>query len=85
MTVPTATEKYPVVRRRSNWVTFRPSLDSTLIQAAYDAGFGCYAQFCKIFLQTYGDGPGGLLLDRGKSVENDLAYRVAEKPRQGLD
>jgi AraC-like DNA-binding protein len=30
----------------------------TMLEAAYSAGFGSYAQFYKVFVQTYGTGPG---------------------------
>lgn len=30
----------------------------TMLEAAYAAGFGSYAQFYKVFVQTYGTGPG---------------------------
>ncbi len=30
----------------------------TMLEAAYAAGFGSYAQFYKVFVQTYGAGPG---------------------------
>jgi AraC-like DNA-binding protein len=30
----------------------------TMLEAAYAAGFGSYAQFYKVFVQDYGTGPG---------------------------
>jgi AraC-like DNA-binding protein len=30
----------------------------TMLEAAYEAGFGSYAQFYKVFVQAYGTGPG---------------------------
>ena len=36
----------------------------TISEAVYAAGFGSYAQFYKVFTQTYGCGPRSLLSDR---------------------
>lgn len=33
----------------------------TILEAAYAAGFGSYAQFYRVFTQAYGSGPGGSL------------------------
>ncbi len=39
------------------WIHYRKSGRKNLTEAAYAAGFGSYAQFYKIFAQTYGCGP----------------------------
>jgi AraC-like DNA-binding protein len=42
----------------------RGPVRKTLTEAAYEAGFGSYAQFYRVFSQAYGSGPGAG--DRGK-------------------
>jgi AraC-like DNA-binding protein len=37
----------------------------TMLEAAYGAGFGSYAQFYKVFVQAYGTGPGATMKRRG--------------------
>jgi AraC-like DNA-binding protein len=55
----------PLTRYRNSlrmsrfWEIYREGQNTTLAQAAYDAGFGSYAQFYKVFKQTYGRGPRG--------------------------
>jgi AraC-like DNA-binding protein len=35
-----------------------------MLEAAYGAGFGSYAQFYKVFVQVYGTGPGATMKRR---------------------
>ncbi len=39
------------------WEHLRKPVQPTIIQAVYDAGFGSYAQFYKVFFEAYGQGP----------------------------
>lgn len=39
------------------WASYRQPSQKTLSEAVYDAGFGSYAQFYKVFTQAYGRGP----------------------------
>ena len=45
------------VRLSRFWEKYRREGNKTLAEAAYQAGFGSYAQFYKVFAQTYGHGP----------------------------
>jgi AraC-like DNA-binding protein len=53
----------PLTRYRNSlrlsrfWEAYREGVGINLAEAAYDAGFGSYAQFYKVFAQTYGHGP----------------------------
>lgn len=40
---------------------YRKPAQKTLMEAAYEAGFGSYAQFYRVFAQAYGSGPGDSL------------------------
>jgi AraC-like DNA-binding protein len=46
------------------WEHFRQPEQKTLAEAVYAAGFGSYAQFYKVFAQTYGCGPRACLASR---------------------
>lgn len=39
------------------WTAYRQPAQRTLSEAVYEAGFGSYAQFYKVFTQAYGRGP----------------------------
>ena len=39
------------------WECYRKPVQPTILEAAYAAGFGSYAQFFKIFTDVYGQGP----------------------------
>jgi methylphosphotriester-DNA--protein-cysteine methyltransferase len=43
-----------VVNRRT---LYKQANERSLAEIVYDAGFGSYGQFYKIFVQTYGHGP----------------------------
>jgi len=45
------------------WDHYRGADQRTVTESVYAAGFGSYAQFFKIFTQTYGQGPRARLLD----------------------
>ncbi|MCE0497552.1 MAG: helix-turn-helix domain-containing protein [Methylacidiphilales bacterium] len=49
------------------WEEYRQPEQKTLTEAVYAAGFGSYAQFYKVFTQTYGHGP-RRCLERGAKV-----------------
>jgi AraC-like DNA-binding protein len=46
------------------WQQYRQREPTTLTEAVYAAGFGSYAQFYKVFAQTYGRGPRACLGSR---------------------
>jgi AraC-like DNA-binding protein len=50
---------------------YRPGKEMKMLAAAYDAGFGSYARFFKVFSETYGHGPREFLECRtsGASVD----------------
>jgi len=45
------------VRLARFWSVYRSPPQKTLTEAVYAAGFGSYAQFYKVFVQSYGRGP----------------------------
>jgi AraC-like DNA-binding protein len=45
------------------WEEYRQPAQKNLTEAVYAAGFGSYAQFYKVFVQTYGHGPRASLAD----------------------
>jgi len=49
------------VRLGRFWEAYRQQKDSNLMDAAYSAGFGSYAQFFRVFREAYGRGPRELL------------------------
>jgi methylphosphotriester-DNA--protein-cysteine methyltransferase len=44
------------------WEEYRQPEKKTMAEAVYAAGFGSYAQFFKVFTQTYGQGPRACLM-----------------------
>lgn len=60
----------PLTRYRNSlrlarfWEQYREAEGRTLAEAVYAAGFGSYAQFYKVFAQTYGRGPRASLAER---------------------
>ena len=49
------------------WEEFRQPEQRTVAEAVYAAGFGSYAQFYKVFTQTYGHGPRAFLAGADRS------------------
>jgi AraC-like DNA-binding protein len=49
------------VRLGRFWEAYRQKKDRNLMEAAYSAGFGSYAQFFRVFREAYGRGPRELL------------------------
>lgn len=49
------------------WEQFQGRSQPTLMEAVHTAGFGSYAQFYKVFAQTYGAGPREVFEQRGTS------------------
>jgi len=39
------------------WEHYRKPVQPTILEAVYEAGFGSYAQFFKVFTEAYGEGP----------------------------
>jgi AraC-like DNA-binding protein len=50
------------------WEEYRRSGSGTLAEAAYDAGFGSYAQFHRVFTHAYGRGPRECLADNSPGL-----------------
>lgn len=49
------------------WQCYRQGSQKTVSEAVYEAGFGSYAQFYKVFVQHYGRGPRNSLIRGGRS------------------
>jgi methylphosphotriester-DNA--protein-cysteine methyltransferase len=64
------------------WEHYRQSEPKTLTQAVYAAGFGSYAQFYKVFTQTYGRGPRASLLNR--EIPPPASARPRTEPERPL-
>ena len=54
------------VRLARFWEAYRDPAQKTIIEAVYEAGFGSYAQFFKVFHDAYGQGPRECLRARDK-------------------
>lgn len=46
------------------WEVLRRPVQPTIMQAVFEAGFGSYAQFYKIFYEAYGQGPRAVISSR---------------------
>jgi AraC-like DNA-binding protein len=60
------------------WERYRQPEQKTLAEAAYASGFGSYAQFYKVFTQTYGNGPKACI---APSDRLDPSSRTCESTR----
>jgi AraC-like DNA-binding protein len=58
------------VRLSRFWEALREQKDRTLLDAAYSAGFGSYAQFYRVFSEAYQQGPRDLLRQQIPSRSN---------------
>ena len=59
------------IRLSRFWEQYRQPAQKNLAEAVYAAGFGSYAQFYKVFVQTYGRGPRECLAE-GRPTERKL-------------
>jgi len=50
------------------WELLRKPVQPTIMQAVYDAGFGSYAQFYKVFFDAYGQGPRAVISPHSTSL-----------------
>ena len=52
------------------WERLREPVRPTIMQAVYDAGFGSYAQFYKVFFDAYGQGPRAVISSHSPSLKS---------------
>jgi len=59
------------------WEHLRKPVQPTILQAVFEAGFGSYAQFYKVFFEAYSKGPRALISSPTKLPQISVARRRA--------
>ena len=61
------------------WERLRKPVQPTIMQAVYDAGFGSYAQFYKVFFEAYGQGPRAVITSHPEKAQKPDPGRAPDR------